>query len=216
MGKNFVASMNFATVSDVMIDLFNQYLAAQNEISVIESEYADKITEAEEAVKAAQAVLDKLTPVKDTDPYTWGNARDNVTIAVNRVNALNKAKTNELKQPRKTARVAGKAIAPDTLYNAYKACVEAGKTAEYSVAISDWLFGMGFTRRSKDKSGKLWSCAIADIMVASGVKSRDMELKASSTTVWRKNIICMILTRGICMSAAWDFNEDLRIVKHVF
>lgn len=216
MRKEFTATMNFSTVSDTMIQYFNQYLTAQVEISAIEAEYAPMIAEANEAVKSAQAELDALTPVKDTDPHAWANARDNVTLAVNKAEAINKIKTNALKAPRKVARETGKAIAPVKVYEAYKQAVEFGQTEIYVKAVSDWLLSMGFTRRSKDKNGKLWSLAVSDIMIASGVKSRDMELKARPELAWRKDIITMILTRGLIQSNAWDLDENNQIVKRVF
>lgn len=216
MRKEFTATMNFATVSDTMIGLFNQYLTAQIEIADIEEMYAPQIKEAMEAVKEAQAVLDKLTPVKDKDPYTWGQARDNVTLAVNKLEAIGKVKTSALKDPRKVVRETGKAIAPKKVYDAYRVAVEMGDTAVYVSAISDWLFSMGFSKRSKDTNGKLWSLAIADIMIASGVKSNSLELKARAELTWRKDIITMILTRGLIQSNAWDLNNDNQIVKHVF
>lgn len=216
MRKEFTATMNFSTVSDTMISYFNQYLTAQVEISAIEAEYAPQINEANEAVKDAQATLDALTPVKDTDPHAWATARDNVTLAINRVEAINKVKMNALKPSRKVARESGKVIAPTSLYNAYKQAVEFGQTENYVKALSDWLLAMGFTRRSKDKNGKLWSLAIADIMIASGVKSRDMELKARAELTWRKDTITMILTRGLIQSNAWDLDENNQIVKRTF
>ena len=218
MRKEFNATMNFATINKTSLDTFNTFLHATLEEDTVNEKYATLLESANKELADAMEALRALDKERD-GLETWEHARDNVSLADAKISVFLESKRKEIAPFRKEARNAAKALVPTALYESYVLSMEIGDTTNYVRAISDWLVSLGFTRRSKDKNGKLWATAVSLVLMASGIKTRNFienGVKPRSETTWRKDILALILDHGMIKSNAWDLNENGRLVAHKF
>lgn len=207
-------NINFTTLNPATLDALNTFLGAQVRITEQEAVFAPRMQEATEEVENAQAALNLLTI--DHASKVWCDARDRLTLAVNKQDALKKALRDAVKEDRKTARNAANAIVPDHFYISYADAIAKGTTADFMGIVSNWLTSLGLQKRSKDKNGKHWAGAVGDILLACGIKNRKLEVKARGKSKIKEDVVTMLLFRGIVTCGAFDITEDGTIALHDF
>ena len=205
-------NINFASLNSVALENLNTFLASTIRIDEIETEYAPKLADAKKAIDDATATLTTLTV--NHASKVWCDARDALTLAEAREDALKKALRSALKDDRKAVRTAVNMLAPEYLYIAYTDAIAKGNTADLMTIVSNWLTSLGLKPRKKDRGG--WAGAVGDMLMAMGIKNRNLDVKVRSKSAVQNAMVTMLLYRGICTCGAFDVAEDGSITLHDF